>query len=124
MSQYKYRGLIFNEHLDYALMAKMVAKSAGRALGLLITKCKASGCMPYHVYTQLYDALVQPIIDYGAEIWGTKDFACINSVQHRDCRFFLGVGKYTPNVAVEREMAWSFPQQKTWTAVTRLCCRL
>ncbi len=50
--QYKYLGLILNEHLDYALMAKMVAKSAGRALGLLIAKCKASGGMPYDVYTK------------------------------------------------------------------------
>ncbi len=41
VSQYKY--LILNEHLDYALMAKMVA---GRA------KCKASGGMPYAVYTK------------------------------------------------------------------------
>ncbi len=72
--------------------------------------------MPYDVYTTLYDSLVQPIIDYIAGIWGTKDFSCINSVQHRACRFFLGVGKYTPNVAVEGEMTMSFPQQRTWTA--------
>ncbi len=124
VSQYKYLGLILNEHLDYALMAKMVAKSACRALGLLIAKCKASGRMPYNVYTKLYDALVQQIINNGAGIWGAKDFLCINSVQHRACHLFLGVGKYTPNVAVEGEMAWSFPQQRTWAAVTRLWCRL
>ncbi len=65
-------------------MAKMVVKSAGRALGLLIVKCKASGGS-YYVYTKLYDALVQPVIDYRAGIWGTKDFSYINSVQHRAC---------------------------------------
>ncbi len=27
--------------------------------------------------------------------------------------FFLGVEKYTPNVAVQGEMAWSFPRQRT-----------
>ncbi len=57
----------------------MVAKSTGRALGLLIAKCKASGRMPYDVYTKLYDALVQPVIVYGAGIWGVKDFLCFNS---------------------------------------------
>ncbi len=31
---YKYLGLVLNEHLDYQLMAKVVAKSANRALGL------------------------------------------------------------------------------------------
>ncbi len=49
MSQYKYMGLILNEHLDYFLMAKKVAKSAGQALGLLSAKCKGSGGMPYAV---------------------------------------------------------------------------
>ncbi len=48
--------------------------------------------MPYNVYTKLYDALMQPVIDYGAGIWGTKDFSCINCVQHRACRFFLELG--------------------------------
>ncbi len=47
-------------------MAKMVAKSTGRALGLIIAKYKACSGMPYDVYTKLYDALVQPVIDYGA----------------------------------------------------------
>ncbi len=75
MSPYKYVGLILNEHLDYALMTKIVAISAGRALhGLLIVMCTASGGMPYDVCTKSYDALVQQVLDYGAEIWGAKDF--------------------------------------------------
>ncbi len=56
VSQYKYLRLILNEHLDYALMANMIAKSAGSAIGLLIAKCKASGGMPYDVYTKLFSA--------------------------------------------------------------------
>ncbi len=47
VSQYKYLGLILNEHLYYAMMTKMVAKSAGRSIGLLIAKSRASGRMPY-----------------------------------------------------------------------------
>ncbi len=35
---YKYLGLVLNEHLDYKLRAKLVAKSDDRALGLLIAK--------------------------------------------------------------------------------------
>ncbi len=27
-------------------------------------------------------------MNYGAGIWGTKGFSCINSVQHRACRLF------------------------------------
>ncbi len=79
----------------------MVAKSASKAIGLLITKCKVSGGVPYDVYTKLYDALVQSVIDYRVGIWGPNDFSCINSVQHKACHFFLVLWKYTPNLAVE-----------------------
>ena len=46
VKQYKYLGLIFTEFLDLLTMAKTVAKSASRALGLLISKDKAFGGMP------------------------------------------------------------------------------
>ncbi len=88
--KYKYLGLVLTEHLDYDTTASIVAKSAGRALGLLIAKFKAYGGLPYDCYIKLYDSLVQPIIDYGSAIWGTKDSSCINAVQHRACRVFYG----------------------------------
>ena len=40
------------------------------------------------------------------------------------CCFFLGVGNYTPNIASEDEFGWPFPQQRTWTGVTRMWCHL
>ena len=38
--QYKYLGVLFTEHLDFMQMAKIVAQSASRSLGLLISKDK------------------------------------------------------------------------------------
>ena len=67
------------------------------------------GGMPFDVFTKLFDSLVWPIISYGAAIWGSKSFSCINAVQNRARRFFLGVGKYTPTAAVFGEMAWEPP---------------
>ncbi len=68
VNKYKFLGLVIDEHLDYQSTVKMVAKAAGRALGLLIEKVKSYGGVPYDCYTKLYNALVQPIIDYGASI--------------------------------------------------------
>ncbi len=62
---------MFNEHLDKNMMANSVAKSAIRALFLLIAKCKAFGGMPHDVFTKLYDSLVVPVLEY---IWGHKEF--------------------------------------------------
>jgi hypothetical protein len=43
-------------------MAKTVAMSASRALGLLITKCKLNESFIFNTYTTLYDSLVWSII--------------------------------------------------------------
>ncbi len=40
IDKYWYLGLIFTEFLSYDDMAKSVAQSATRALGLVIAKCK------------------------------------------------------------------------------------
>ena len=50
------------------------------------------------------------VISYGASICGTQEYSCINSVQQRACRFFLGVGKFTPNAGGKE--IWVGPQQK------------
>ena len=99
-------------------------KAAHRALGLLIAKSKCNGGMPYECFTKLYDALVLSIINYGSAIWGAKEYSIINSVHNRACRFFLGVGKYTPNAAVQGEMGWKLPAHQQWLSVTRSWCRL
>ena len=54
--KYKYLGLVLNEHLDYNITAKYVAQSATRALGLLISKFKQTGGMPFEVYKKLFDS--------------------------------------------------------------------
>ncbi len=74
VDEYQYLGLIFTEFLSYDDMARSVAQSATRASGLVIPKCKACGGVPFNVFTLLYDALVQPIINYGASVWGNKEF--------------------------------------------------
>ena len=67
IDQYKYLGGVFTEHLDFMQMSKTVAQSASRALGLLISKDKYFGGMPFECFTQCYNATVQAIIDYSAQ---------------------------------------------------------
>ena len=124
VEKYRYLGLIFTEFLDITIMSKAVALSATRALGLIIAKCKAHGGVPYKVFSQLYDSLVQPIMDYGASVWGVQEFSHIKSVQLRAGCFFLGVGRYTPNNAVIGEMGWRHPGQRIWKCVFKQWYRL
>ena len=123
-SQYTYLGLLLTEHLDYSLTAKNVTKAANRALGLIIAKDKAFGGLPFRSYTKLFDTMVWSVIKFGSGIWGTKQYSCINAIQTRAERYFLGVGKYTPNAAVHGETAWIPTIVKQWTTVANVWCRL
>ena len=89
-----YLGLISTEFPDYNVTSKIVSQSTGGALGLLISKDKAFGRMPFECYSKCYDTLVQSVINYGAAIWGSSNFSCLSAVQNRACRYFLGFGKY------------------------------
>lgn len=124
VDKYIYLGLLLTQHLDYSLMAKQVADSAGRALGLLISKCKAAGGLPFSTFSKLYDSTVASIISYGASIWGCKKHRCIEAVQNRALRFYLGVGRYTPNAAVNGDTGWDTVYQKQWKVITNQWCRI
>ncbi len=103
------------------VMSKAVALSATRALGLIIAKCKTHGGVTHKVFSQLYDAMVQPIIDYGAAVWGVNEYSHIKTIQHRAGRYFLG---YAPNNAVVGEMGWNPPSEHLWRSVFRQWRRL
>ena len=47
---YKYLGLLIHEFFDFTYTSQAVAKSANRALGLIICKAKAYGRMPYSCF--------------------------------------------------------------------------
>ena len=104
VERYKYLGLVLDYSLDYNTTAAVVAKSASRALGLIISKDKVMGGLPYNSFSKLYESTVMSIIRYGASIWGHKEYPCINAVHNRMCRYFLGVSKFTPNAAVNGDM--------------------
>ena len=62
--------------------------------------------MPFKTYTKLYEACIRKIMDYGAGIWGYGEFPCMEKVQNRALRCFLGVHKYAPLFALQGEMAF------------------
>lgn len=119
VDRYAYLGLTLSEHLDYNVMVKVVAQSASRALGLLIAKYKCLGGMPYDVFTKLYWSIVYPVISYGAAVWGFRGYSCINAVQNRAMRVFLGTGRYTPTAAVSGDMGWIPSNITQWKSI---CC--
>jgi hypothetical protein len=52
----------------------------------------------------MYHTGVVPILDYCAGIWGFNNSEKADSVQNRAIRWYLGVHKYEPNLAINGEM--------------------
>ena len=51
------------------------------------------GSFPLQEYFKLFDAMVKPILTYGAEIWGYEFSDIIEQVQTQFCKDFLGLNR-------------------------------
>ena len=122
--KYKYLGLVLNEHLDYNETVENVTQCANRAFGAVVAKSKHMGGLPFKVYVKLLDSMVWPVVEYAAAIWGSKDYSCVNALHNRMCRYYLGVGIYTPNAAVRGDMGMCVPTERQWMTVLRQWCHL
>ena len=110
-SNYKYLGVILNEHNDYRPSVKPLVISAGRALGGIINKFKGFRNVGYVTYKKLYNSCVVPIMEYGSAIWGNYGtFPEIDHVQNRALRYYLGVHRFTPLAAIRGDMAFESPE--------------
>ena len=98
--KYKYLGVVFSEKGDFNLNATNLAKGGGRALGSIITKLRNLKEFGIKTFEKLYNSCVVPILDYQSSGWGYKDYNDIDAVQNRTIRYFLGVHRFAPKVAI------------------------
>ena len=82
------------------------------------------GGVSYNCYIKLFDSLVWPVINYGAVIWGTRSYPCIDTVFNRVCRFFMGVGQQAPVAAIQGGMGITPPLIRQYGEILRQYSRL
>jgi hypothetical protein len=106
VQSYKYLGIYVNEHVDYKYTATMLAAAGSRALGSLRNRIYNLKNILLGTYTQLFTSGVTPILDYCAGVWGFENFKCVDDVQLKAARYFLGVHKFCPLPAIEGDIGW------------------
>ena len=62
--------------------------------------------MGFSTYDTLFDKCVLPVLNYGAEIWGGKDYSQNQQIQNRAMRFYLGVHKFAPTLGMFGDLGW------------------
>ncbi|KAK3092919.1 hypothetical protein FSP39_008861 [Pinctada imbricata] len=123
-SSYKYLGVIFDEFASFKDNAENLAKSAGRALGSVISKIHGIKSVGFRTFEKLFLCGVAPIIDYCSGVWGHKEFHNLHSVQLKAMRYFLGVHRFTPILAIQGESGWPPTVVRHRVNVLRLWNRL
>ena len=95
---YKYLGIYFSTKLCFTAACTDLASRGKRALTCIQQKLTALENQSLVLFTKLFDAQVQPIIQYGAEIWGLYDAALqCEQVHLFALKKFLRVTSKTPN---------------------------
>ena len=80
--------------------------------------------MDYDVFCKLYESLVEPVLFYGASLWGLSEQKKVNTVQNKACRYFLGLGKNASNLASQGDMGWSSCAHKQKIEACRLYLKI
>ncbi|XP_034050550.1 oocyte zinc finger protein XlCOF7.2-like, partial [Thalassophryne amazonica] len=71
-----------------------------------MNKLKLWPDLSFSTFTQLYDSVVASVLFYAAGVWGFEEAPKCDAVQQRAMRYFLGVHRFTPKAAIERDMGW------------------
>ena len=116
VSNYKYLGILVNEHLNADSYIDQLAKAASRGLGNLIGKTNGNLDLSYAVFTKLYHSCIAPIMDYRSRAWSLGGSAAkLDAVQNRAIRYFCGLPKTTPILRLEGDMDGSWESYAgTW----------
>ena len=91
VESYKYLGVWLDSSLTFQKHCEALADSGGRALGKVLSKFKNFKEICYDTFTKLINTCVDPVVQYGAGVWGFTAAPQIERVQTRAMRFFLGV---------------------------------
>ena len=124
ISEYKYLGIILDEHLTFVSCSKTLADSGGRALGAVISKFKQFKDVGYLTFTKLFESCVVPVLDYGSGIWGFVNNTHSELIQNKAMRYFLGVHSFTAIPALQGEMGWKPSKFRKYINILRFWNRL
>ena len=101
---YKYLGILFTTRLSFVPNCKDLASRGKNALLHIMRKLCLLNNTSFQLYIKIFDAQVQPIVQYGAELWGLSKAAVhCESLHLFALKRFLCVGIRTPNDLVYGE---------------------
>ena len=103
VNEYKYLGILVTHTLNLTKSVHNLAMRAKKALLQLQSIIPKLGVVPINVYFKMFDSQIQPILLYGSEVWGFKEYYALEKVHLLACKKFLNVSISTPSAMVYGE---------------------
>ena len=73
VEDFKYLGVVFNYNGNFKKNADALLTQGRKAMFSVISKCRKYN-LPVDIQLQLFDSMVAPILLYGSEVWGEREF--------------------------------------------------
>ena len=87
----QYLGVIFDNKMSFKNHINMIAEKADKCLLALISENREWKAFNQDFFLYLLDPLISPILSYGCEIWGNKEWEEIEKLHLLTCKFSIGV---------------------------------
>ena len=101
---YKYLGIIFSTRLSFSHALNDMAVRARKGIICIFRLLWSLGEQSPSIFFKIFDAQIQPMLNYGSEIWGLQaDLNVIERVHLFALKRFLNVSSKTPNSLVYGE---------------------
>jgi len=97
VNAYKYLGIYFSTKLSFNFACQDLVSRAKRAVFCILSNLYKFNKMSMPIFIKLFDSQVQPIVQYGAEVWGFMQGSTVEKVHLFAMKRFLGVDRRTPN---------------------------
>lgn len=104
VNQYKYLGVIFSTGLTFShCLEDLSSRAKHQVINILRLLWKFQSLSP-KLFFKLFDCQIQPMLTYGAEVWGlTANHSAIEKIHLFALKRFLNVSIKTPNALVYAE---------------------
>lgn len=104
VNAYKYLGILFSTKLSFTATCIDLSSKGKNAVLCILRQLRNLNNDSLSLFLKLFDLQVQPIVQYGAELWGLDTSAChIEKVHLFALKKFLGIEMRTPNDLVYGE---------------------
>lgn len=75
----------------------------------------------FKTFEKLFNSCVTVthILDYSSSVWGYRSFQCIDKVQNRTLRYFIGVHLFAPTLSFYGDTGWIPSEYRKWGIILR-----